>query len=183
MVSWSVRWLSRFWRRHWPVLCIINVFERGGLVSRGTFHPLTKQQVTPSGNSVCYHQKKGIAIIWVLQKLQHYLCICSFTVITNHNPLSLVNLVAGGKERLICWNLIFQHYNFTIQHKKNQTGCYDRQSQQNSVTLESLLWLFKEGRWDYGSDLPKLCRKMGGGEYWTWCHHHLLQVSNQNNNI
>ncbi|XP_077344305.1 uncharacterized protein LOC143988526 [Lithobates pipiens] len=89
----------------------------------GEEHPILylSRKLLPREVAYATIEKECLAIVWALQKLQTYLYGRHFTVITDHNPLSWLNRVAGENGKLLRWSLILQQYNFTIQHKKGST--------------------------------------------------------------
>ncbi|XP_040203506.1 uncharacterized protein LOC120935519 [Rana temporaria] len=86
----------------------------------GEEHPILylSRKLLPREVAYATIEKECLAIVWSLQKLQTYLYGRHFTVITDHNPLSWLNRVAGENGKLLWWSLILQQYDFTIQHKK-----------------------------------------------------------------
>ncbi|XP_040209167.1 uncharacterized protein LOC120940401 [Rana temporaria] len=86
----------------------------------GEEHPILylSRKLLPREVAYATIEKECLAIVWSLQKLQTYLYGRHFTVITDHNPLSWLNRVAGENGKLLRWSLILQQYDFTIQHKK-----------------------------------------------------------------
>ncbi|XP_077318945.1 uncharacterized protein LOC143940971 [Lithobates pipiens] len=89
----------------------------------GEEHPILylSRKLLPREVAYATIEKECLAIVWALQKLQTYLYGRHFTVITDHNPLSWLNRVAGENGKLLRWSLILQQYDFTIQHKKGST--------------------------------------------------------------
>ncbi|XP_041424995.1 uncharacterized protein LOC121395491 [Xenopus laevis] len=88
--------------------------------SKGEEHPVIylSRKLLPREVAYATVEKECLAVVWALQKLQPYLYGRNFTVITDHNPLSWLNKVAGDNGKLLRWSLILQQYDFTIQHKK-----------------------------------------------------------------
>lgn len=128
VVSWTPECEQAFqapdFTRRFLVQTDASAFGLGAVLSQedeaGEEHPILylSRKLLPREVAYATIEKECLAIVWALQKLQTYLYGRHFTVITDHNPLSWLNRVAGENGKLLRWSLILQQYDFTIQHKK-----------------------------------------------------------------
>ncbi|KAL3863188.1 hypothetical protein ACJMK2_004955 [Sinanodonta woodiana] len=63
-------------------------------------------------------KKECLAIVWAVETLHYYLCGASFSVETDHNPLTWLSQNKGKNQRLLRWYLCLQPYEFTIKHRR-----------------------------------------------------------------
>ncbi|XP_068111085.1 uncharacterized protein [Hyperolius riggenbachi] len=110
-------------RRRFLVQTDASDYGLGAVLSqvdeKGGEHPILylSRKLLPREVAYSTTEKECLAIVWALHKLQSYLYGRSFTIITDHNPLTWLNRAAGTNGKLMRWSLSLQQYDFTIQHK------------------------------------------------------------------
>ena len=67
-------------------------------------------------------EKECLAIVWACKYLRHYLFGRNFIISTDHQPLTWLNRMKGGNQRLLRWSLELQQYDFEIKHKKGSSN-------------------------------------------------------------
>ena len=86
----------------------------------GNEHPVAcaSQKLLPREVNYATIEKECLAIVWALRFFYTYLYGQSFTVETDHQPLSWLYRMKNTNSRLIRWALALQPFNFSLKHRK-----------------------------------------------------------------
>ena len=84
----------------------------------GMLHPVlyVSRQLLPAESRYSTIEQECLAVVWCITKLSRYLLGRSFTLRTDHSPLSYLNSRRSVNGRVARWGLILQDYAFTIEH-------------------------------------------------------------------
>ena len=79
-------------------------------------HPISfaSRKLSTAENNYTTTEREGLAMVYALQKFQHYLLGSNFKMFTDHSALNYLvnNPVLGG--RICRWLILFQEYEFEI---------------------------------------------------------------------
>ncbi|MGH0182302.1 UNVERIFIED_CONTAM: hypothetical protein FKN15_008743 [Acipenser sinensis] len=62
-------------------------------------------------------EKECLAIKWALETLRYYLLGSTFTLVTDHHPLTWINRMKDKNARIARWYLALQPYHFQVNHR------------------------------------------------------------------
>jgi len=65
-------------------------------------------------------ERECAGIVYAVKKLKHYIDGQSFTIETDHNPLTWLKSNAGNNPRLLRWSLALQPFNYKIVYRKGK---------------------------------------------------------------
>jgi len=84
---------------------------------KGIEHPVCyfSRNFDQHQNNYSTIEKEALALLLALQHFDVYLSTTVFPI-TDHNPLIFVNKMKNSNQRLLRWSLLFQEYNFKINH-------------------------------------------------------------------
>lgn len=86
----------------------------------GNEHPVAyaSRKLLPREVNYATIEKECLAIVWAFRFFYTYLYGQSFTVETDHQPLSWLHRMKNTNSRLIRWALALQPFNFSLKHRK-----------------------------------------------------------------
>lgn len=78
----------------------------------------SSRKLTPREQKYSTTEKECLAIVWAIQKNQHYLEGYEFTVVTDHLSLKWLLKLENPKGRLARWIMALQQYKFSVEYRK-----------------------------------------------------------------
>jgi hypothetical protein len=76
------------------------------------------KKLTDSQKSWPIIEKESYAVLYCLQKFDHYCWNTEVTVFTDHNPLTYLASASSNSPKLLRWSLSLQRWNLTIKYRK-----------------------------------------------------------------
>lgn len=111
--------------------------------------------LTGAENNYTATEKECLAVIWALEKWQHYLEYKLFTVVTDHSALQWVMGSTKTNSRLIRWVLRLQKFNFVIEYRKGKLNIAPDALSRSSVTANSpITAIYAKQQMDQHPELP-----------------------------
>ncbi|RXN12176.1 Transposon Ty3-I Gag-Pol poly [Labeo rohita] len=100
-------------------------------------------------------EKECLAVIWALEKWEHYLEYKLFTVVTDHSALQWVMGSTKTNSRLIRWVLRLQKLNFIIEYRKGKLNVAPDALSRSLITANSpITALYAKQKTDQHPELP-----------------------------
>lgn len=76
------------------------------------------KKLLPAQRAYSTIEKEGLAIVWAISKFRTYLYGKTFTLLTDHRPLTYIDECKSANGRILRWSLFLQNYRFHIQSVK-----------------------------------------------------------------
>ena len=91
---------------------------------KGEEHPIAyaSKKLLPSQVNYSAIEREALAIVKGIKHFRTYLEDTSFTVYTDHNPLTHLESLKHSHDRLARWALTFQPYDFSIVHRSGKSN-------------------------------------------------------------
>lgn len=65
-------------------------------------------------------EKECLGIVWAVQQLRYYLLGRTFTIQTDHAPLTWLERVKTKNQKLLRWSLTLQEYSYILEHRSGK---------------------------------------------------------------
>lgn len=101
-------------------------FALGAVLSQiheGKDHPVAFASRTLNKHEVNYSttEKEALAIMWAVEKFKPYLYGNSFTLVTDHKPLTFIKNSTKNL-KILRWRLELENYEYTVQYRTGKTN-------------------------------------------------------------
>ena len=83
----------------------------------GVFHPIRfiSRKLKTAERNYLTIEKEGLAIVWAVQKLVVFLYGREFILLTDHRPLTFINLSKMHNSRVMRWSMFLQDWAFRVE--------------------------------------------------------------------
>jgi hypothetical protein len=100
----------------------VSGFAVGAILSQGEIgqdKPIsfTSRTLNNAERNYSTIERELTAIVWPCRHFRAYLMGRTFTVVTNHKPLTCVFSVKDPSSRLLRWRLLLEEFDYTIVYK------------------------------------------------------------------
>lgn len=92
-------------------------------VHEGRDHPVAFASRTLNKHEINYSttEKEALAIMWAVEKFKPYLYGNSFTLVTDHKPLTFIKNSTKNL-KILRWRLELENYDYTVEYKTGKTN-------------------------------------------------------------
>jgi len=84
-------------------------------------------------------EKELTAIVWACRHFRPYLLGRTFTIVTDHKPLTWMFSVKDPSSRLLRWRLLLEEFNYTIEYKAGKKNVNADALSRNPVVLTTMI--------------------------------------------
>lgn len=94
----------------------------------GTLKPVyyASRALTKQEKKYCQTEREALAVVWGCERFHLYLFGIEFTILTDHDPLTIIYSPKGKPSpRILRWGLRLQSYSFSIKHIPGSTNPAD----------------------------------------------------------
>ena len=84
-------------------------------------------------------EKELTAIVWACKHFRPYLLGRTFTIVTDHKPLTWMFSVKDPSSRLLRWRLLLEEFNYSIEYKAGKRNVNADALSRNPVVLTTMI--------------------------------------------
>jgi hypothetical protein len=84
-------------------------------------------------------EKEFTAIVWACRHFKPYLLLRTFTIVTDHKPLTWMFNVKDPSSRLLRWRLLLEEFDYTIEYKAGKRNVNADALRRNPVAMTTMI--------------------------------------------
>jgi len=130
--------------KQFVLTCDASSFAVGAILSQGKIghdKPISFASRTLNRAEMGYStiEKELAAIVWACKHYRPYLIGRTFTIVTDHKPLTWMFSVKDPSSRLLRWRLLLEEFDYTIQYKAGKKNVNADALSRNPVVMTTMI--------------------------------------------
>ena len=119
-------------------------FAKGAILSQGKIDQdkpiaFASSTLNQAEQNYCTIEKELTAIVWACRHFRRYLIGRTFTIVTDHKPLTWMFNVKDLSPRLLRWRLLLEEFHYTIEYKAGKKNVNADALSRNPVVMTAMI--------------------------------------------